>query len=56
MKNRRLGLALVIAVIISVTATFFLYSRIKRQYALNAQANQDCGRLPSVGTGNATLG
>jgi pilus assembly protein CpaB len=37
MKNRRLGLALVIAVIISVTATFFLYSRIKRQYALNAQ-------------------
>ena len=37
MKNRRLGLALVIAVIVSVTATFLLYSRIKRQYAMNAQ-------------------
>lgn len=37
MKNRRLGLALIVAVIISITATFLLYSRIKRQYALNAQ-------------------
>ena len=37
MKNRRLGLALVVAVIVSITATFLLYSRIKRQYALNAQ-------------------
>ncbi len=37
MKNRRLGLALVIAVIVSVTATFLLYSRIKRQYGLNAK-------------------
>ena len=40
MKNRRLGLALMVAVIASVAATFFLYSRIKRQYALNAQPIQ----------------
>src|ERR1035441_8332567 len=105
MKNRRLGLALVIAVIVSVTATFLLYSyavwsgncggnsvRVLRdlvevineessarscscnsghhvgysdvlsifphQAAIRIEraANQDCGRLPSVGTGNATLG
>ncbi len=37
MKNRRLGLALIVAVIVSITATFLLYSRIKRQYALNTQ-------------------
>ena len=37
MKNRRLGLALFMALVISLVITFFLYSRIKRQFALNTQ-------------------
>ncbi len=36
MKSRRLGLALIVAVIVSITATYLLYSRIKRQYAVNS--------------------
>ena len=51
MKNRRLGLALIVAVIVSVTATFLLYSRIKRQYAAECAAYQDCGCLQGAGTG-----
>jgi len=33
MKNRRLGLALFLALVVSLIVTFFLYTRIKRQYA-----------------------
>ncbi len=37
MKNRRLGLALFMALVVSLVVTFFLYTRIKRQYAQTTQ-------------------
>lgn len=53
MKSRRVGLALVIAVSASITATGFLYHRIRRQINVSAQTMKIVGTARQIEPGTA---